>query len=314
MAAKPQHPLVRDFLASHRLDWSEHHLYNATIHLNRFTRWLAAEGVELAAADKGHCATFLEARRAVLTPHSSTLVKDYQFLKWLFAWLADEGELDGRDPMARMKGPGQPAHDPRRTPHVTEASYARLMASFDKRKTLDRRNAAICSLMYRCGARGIDACRADLDRLDLDNARLEVIGKSGQWEVIQLAAETCRMIERYLRRREGNGPALFIGSRGTRAGDGRLTTQAIAEMLERRGKQLGIHVPVHSFRRGMAINGKQNGMNDTTVQHVGRWKDPRMVARYQRNAQAELAAAEFHAKDPTARRTPPPRKRLRAVG
>ena len=62
----------------------------------------------------------------------------------------------------------------------------------------------------------------------------------------------------------------------------------------------------------MAINAKAAGMNDTTVQHVGRWRDARMVARYQRNAQAELARTEFHQLDPTARRTTI-KRRLRAV-
>ena len=84
--------------------------------------------------------------------------------------------------MARIKGPRTPPHDPRRTPHVTEADYAVLMASFDRRRLLDVRNAAICSLMYRGGARGVEVVRADRDRLDLDDARLEVIGKSGDWE------------------------------------------------------------------------------------------------------------------------------------
>jgi len=314
MAAKADHPLIRDFVASHRLDWTDHHRRNAISVLNRWHAWLGRldEPVDLISADKDHCATFLGERAAVVG--KGTLVKDYQFLKWLYAWLDEESELDGRNPMACMKGPGQPPHDPKRTPHITDEVYERLMASFDRRKVLDCRNAAMCSLMYRSGARGIEVCRADLDRLDLDNATLDVLGKSGQWETLQLSAETCRLIERYVRRRgDDPSPALFVGSRATTAGDGRLKPRAIAEMLERRGKALGLHLPVHAFRRGMAINGKRHGMNDTTVQHIGRWRDGRMVARYQRNAQAELAAAEFHAKDPTARASTR-RRRLRAVG
>lgn len=313
MPAKPNHPLTRDFVASHRLDWTDQHRRNATSALNRWVRWLEANGTEIPAADKDHCATYLGERAAIVG--KSTLLKDYQFMKWLYAWLDEEGELDGRNPMARMKGPGQPPHDPRRTPHITEEAYEKLMASFDRRKTLDCRNAAICSMMYRSGARGIEVCRADLDRLDIDNATLEVLGKSGQWETLELAAETCRLLERYLRRRRGDpSPALFVGSRATSSGQGRLKPGAIAEMLERRGKRLGLHLPVHAFRRGMAINAKRLGMNDTTVQHIGRWRDSRMVARYQRGAQAELAAAEFHAKDPTARRANTTRRRLRAIG
>jgi integrase len=309
MPAKPRHPLVRDFLATHRLDWSEDHRRNAVSAFNRFDAWLAGDLIDATMEDT---TTYLAERAAVVG--KSTLMKDYQFLTWLYAWLHDEGELPGRSPMAKVKSPGDPPHDPARTPHVSEDDYERLMGSFDKRKTLDCRNAAICSLMYRSGLRGIEVVRADLDRLDLDGATLDVFGKSGQWETVPLAVETVALIERYLRRRGSDRMApLFLGANGaTLNRGGRLKRQAISEMLERRGRVLGIHVPAHAFRRAMAINGKVNGLNDTTVQHIGRWKDGRMVARYQRNAQAEMAAAEFHANDPTARATPR-RRRLRAV-
>lgn len=303
MPAKPTHRLVRDFIASHRLDWSDHHREVGVGVLNRWCRWLEAhDDIELVDASKADCVEYIAERRAAVSV--STATKDYQFLRWLYAWLDEEGELPGRDPMRGVKGLGAPPHDPTRTPHITAEVYERLMASFDKRKTLDCRNAAICSLLYRSGARGIEVCRADLERLDLDAATLMVIGKNGKWGTLHLSAETCRLIERYLRRRGADtSPALFIGTTGTAAGDGRLTQRAIAEMLDRRGRKLGLHLPVHAFRRAMAIDAKRRGLNDTTVQHIGRWADPRMVARYQRNAQAELAAAEFHAADPTARRS-----------
>jgi site-specific recombinase XerD len=308
MPAKPTHPLVRDFLASHRLDWSDHHRECGVGVLNRWCRWLKAHDLELVEATKSECVEYIAERRAAVAV--STATKDYQFLRWLYAWLHEEGELPGRDPMRGVKGLGTPPHDPTRTPHITAEVYDRLMGSFDKRKTLDCRNAAICSLMYRSGARGVEVCRADRARLDLDAATLMVIGKNGDWGTLHLSAETCRLLERYLRRRgEDRAPALFVGATER---EGRLTQRAIAEMLDRRARKLGLHLPVHAFRRAMAIDAKRRGLNDTTVQHLGRWADPRMVARYQRNAQAELAAAEFHAADPTARQTS--RRRLKSVG
>ena len=311
MPAKPTHRLVRDFIATHRLDWSDHHRECAVSVLNRWHAWCRAHDVELVDATKAECTEYIAERRAKVA--ISTATKDYQFLLWLYAWLDEEGELDGRSPMRGVKGLGQPPHDPTRTPHIEPETYDKLMASFDKRKQLDCRNAAIVSLLYRSGARGVEVCRADLDRLDLDTATLQVIGKSGKWDTLHLSAETCRLLERYLRRRgEDRSPALFVGTTGTKSPDGRLTQRAIAEMLDRRARKLNLHLPVHAFRRAMAIDAKRRGLNDTTVQHIGRWADGRMVARYQRNAQAELAAAEFHAADPTARQTT--RRRLKSVG
>lgn len=308
MPAKPTHPLVRDYLATHRLDWSDHHREVGVSVLNRWTRWCTTNDVEVTAATIDDCTGYLAARYAAVAP--STAMKDYQFLRWFYAWCHDESELDGRDPMRLVKGPGQPAHDPRRTPHITPDVYDRLMGSFAGTKALDCRNAAICSLMYRSGARGVEVTRADRDRYDRDAQTITVVGKSQRWETIHLSAETVRLIDRSLRRRgHDTSPALFVGTTATRAGDGRLTQAAIAEMLERRAKALGLHLPVHAFRRAFAINAKAAGLNDTSVQHLGRWRDPRMVARYQRNAQADLAAAEFHRLDPTARTT----RRLRVV-
>lgn len=317
MPAKPRHPLVRDFLATHRLDWVDAHRQNAVSHLNRWHVWLDARDVPLCEATLDDVTTYLGERREAIG--ASTLLKDYQFMKWLYEWLLAEGELPIRDnkparsPMDKVKSPGEPPHDPARTPHVSEDDYETLMASFDRRKTLDCRNAAICSLMFRSGVRGIEVARADLDRLDLDNANLQVFGKNEKWEDVPLTVETCVLIERYLRRRgQDNKPALFIGARDATANrNGRLKRQAISEMLERRAERLGIVIPAHAFRRAMTIHGKANKLDDTTIQDIGRWKDSRMVARYQRNAQHVLSKAQFHANDPTASSAPRRRRRLK---
>jgi site-specific recombinase XerD len=311
MPAKPNHPLVRDFLANHRLDWSDHHRQVGTSVLNMFTTWLDTQGVELEEASKAECTEYMAIRKQAVA--ISTATKDYQFLRWFFEWREEEDGV--RNPMRGVKGHGKVTSDPDRTPHITEETYTKLMATFDKRKTLDCRNAAICSLMYWSGARGSEVCRADLAKLDIDNAVLMIYGKNKEWAPMHLSAETCRLIERYLRRRGSDrSPALFVGTAGTAAADGRLKSKAVYDMLRRRTAAVGCHMPLHAFRRGMAINAKRRGLNDTTVQHLGRWKDSRMVAHYQRNAQAELAAAEFHAADPTARSTGRTgRRKLRSV-
>ena len=221
---------------------------------------------------------FLDHRRATGIT-SSTLVKDHQFLARLYGWLHAESELPGRNPMARVARPkGAGRVDPARIGYVSDADYHRLISSFDMRLTLDCRNAAICSLMYWSGVRRSEVVRIDLDRVDIDRARLQVIGKNGEWGTVVILDETVTLLRRYLRRR---GPdhhaALFVGTSATTAHDGRLRPDAISSMLERRCKKLGIDVSAHQFRRAMAINAKARGMNDTTVQHIGRWTDPRMV-------------------------------------
>ena len=208
--------------------------------------------------------------------------------------------------VARPKGADRV--DPARIGYVTETDYHRLLSSFDMRLTLDCRNAAICSLMYWSGVRRSEVVRIDVDRVELDRARLQVIGKNGEWGTVILLDETVTLIRRYLRRRgPDHHPALFVGTLATTSHDGRLRPDAVSSMLERRCAKLGIKVSAHQFRRAMAIHAKARDVNDTTVQQIGRWKDPRMVQRYQRAAQAELSESEYRANDPTSRRIRSPR-------
>ena len=339
----PTHPLIREFLRSHRQDWTDQHRYNAASHLNRWHRFCELHGLDITDVTTDHCEAFLMSRDKARDDRSlrneydwlspgfrrepvdkGTRTKDYQFLKWLYEWADAEGETEPfrgrrhqRHAMDGVKGPGKVARDPRRTPHISEADYNSLMASFDKRLVLDCRNAAICSLMYHTGLRRSMISGLDLDRLDLDARVLEVYNsKTGDWWRVPITIETSRHIERYLRRRGTDQyAALFLGSLATKRPDGRIMPTAISEMLERRGDKLGIHIPAHSFRRAMSINLKRQGVENSLIQQIGCWNDPSMPGYYQANASQDLAIAKFHEVDITARQTPAPnRRRLRAVG
>jgi integrase len=303
--ARPAHPLIGEFIEAHRQQWSGAYQQNALSILNRYHAWLT---VELTAVTPTVLNDYLDARRTQVS--ASTLVKDHQFLSGLYRWLHTEAELVGRNPMARVARPkGGDRVDPARIGYVTEAEYHRLLSSFDMRLTIDCRNAAICSLMYWSGVRRSEVVRIDLDRVQLDRGTLQVIGKNGEWGEVILLEETITLLRRYLRRRgPDHHPALFIGTTATAAIDGRLRPDAVSSMLDRRCAKLDIFVSAHQFRRAMAINAKARGVNDTTVQHIGRWKDPRQVLRYQRAAQAELSEAEYRKSDPTSRRIRSPRR------
>jgi integrase/recombinase XerD len=307
--ARPAHPLIGEFIEAHRQQWSDAYQQNALSILNRYHAWITAHRVELEHVTPTELNDYLDSRRA-LGVSASTLVKDHQFLARLYRWLHDESELGGRNPMARVARPkGADQVDPNRIGYVSETDYRRLMAGFDMRLLLDCRNAAICSLMYWSGVRRSEVVRIDLDRVQLDRGVLQVIGKNGEWGEVILLEETVTLLRRYLRRRgHDHHPALFVGTTATAAHDGRLRPDAISSMLDRRCAKLDLFVSAHQFRRAMAIHAKARGVNDTTVQQIGRWKDPRQVLRYQRAAQAELSEAEYRANDPTARRIRSPRR------
>lgn len=330
MAQAPFHPLVRSYLLR-RPGWSDEHRAKAISILNRWCMWLGVRQLELVnpstteradAAKRARltdaigddCATYLGERTAEVV--GSTAHKDYQHLMWLYTWLVAEGEIDSRHergPMHNISAPPVNDPDPERTRNVSHADYERLLASFDKRRVLDCRNAAICSLMYWSGLRRSEVCRCDLDRIDLDAGTLDVLGKNGKWRTVPLAMETVLLLERYLRRRADDpAEALFaVSFNGHEATTtGRMRPNAIRMWMQRRCERLGIDVTSHQFRRAMAINSKDRGMSDTSICTIADWADNRMLARYQRAAAARLAADDFHANDPTAKRAQA-RRRLR---
>jgi site-specific recombinase XerD len=292
-----------------RSKWSAHQRECAVSCLNRWCAWLDTRGVKLCDATGDDCSTYLAERAAAVA--GSTVRKDYQFLRGLYAWLVAEDEIDTRrvlGPMHNIDAPTMSDPDPRRIRAVSEEDYHRLMATFrggrnDRQRELDARNAAICSLMYWSGLRRSEVVRCDLDRCDLAAGTVDVIGKNGLWRTVPLTEETVGLLDRYLRRRgHDDGTALFTTVQGgaERTTSGRLSALAVSEMLERRCQKLGIDVTCHQFRRAMAINAGARGMEDTSVCNIAGWSTPRMLMRYRKPGATQLAVADFRRTDPTA--------------
>lgn len=302
MAQTALHPLVRSYLKRGKRWNSTDATVVATSVLNRWQRFLDARSVDLLDATGDDCADYLAERCAAVK--GSTAHKDYQHMIWLYRWLVSMDEIETRHvdgPMHKVAPPKNDAPDPDRLTYVSAEDYATLMASFDKRRTLDRRNAAICSLMYWSGLRRSEVCRTELHRLDLesDTPTIDVYGKNGRWRTVPIALETAVLLDAYLRRRgDEQSDALFLASlRSDAAG---IRPAAITQMLKRKSEQLDTHFSSHEFRRSMAIEGMRRGLSETTICTVAGWTDTRMMQRYQTAQRTELALAEFHANDPSA--------------
>jgi len=323
--ARPVDPLVASFLR--RKTWSDAAVANATSSLNRWTRFLTARGVDLTEATGDDCAEYFKARSAEVA--GATLHKEWQFLCWLYEWLVHEGELpevrkrgrmveqERRGPMNGVDAPPLTDPHPDRIRRITEADYRRLMSSFDRRKMLDCRNAALCSLMYWSGPRMSEVARMDLDQYDPIDGTIQVLGKNGKWRELIVLEETRSWLDRYLRRRGDDvAVALFASSLGGRDGytTGRMRADAIASMLERRCAKLGIHVTAHQFRRAFTIEAKLRGIPETEIAKQAGWVPQSaklMLPRYTKDAADELTKRAFRSSDPTAVRAQ--QRRLKRV-
>lgn len=320
-------PLIAAFLRR-KSTWGDTYERIAVLIYNRWTAWLAERGVELVDATADDCATYLAERGRAVS--GATCHKDFQLLGWLYTWLCREGELPprmrrgvlveqaGRGPMEGVDAPRVSDPDPDRVRRITDADYRRLMASFDRRSTIDCRNAAMCSLMYWSGVRRSEVARADLDRYDRADGTVEILGKDRKWRTVWLLEETREWLDRYLRRR-GDDPAvaLFASSLGASEGTttGRLNPDAISTMLERRCAKLGFHVTAHQFRRAYTIEAKLRGIPETEIARQAGWAPSSaklMLPRYTRSEADRLTGEAFRGNDPTAVRGQ--RRRLRQVG
>lgn len=330
MPQAPTDPHVAQFLAS-RLSWSAHHVENATSVLNRFAAWLASQHPETALIDvsRAQCQAYMAHRASALgrggkALSATTLHKEHQVLCWLYGWLAAEGELPlvarrmGRDtvwvegpplgPMSGVAAPAQGDPDPDRTRAIGEADYRRLMASFDRRRRIDCRNAAICSLMYWSGVRRSEVTRADVANYDALTGTLNVCGKGRKWRQVVLLEETRQLLDRYLRRRHDDpADALFASSmKGHDAlATGRLRPDAVSAFIEGRCARLGIKVSAHEFRRAATISAKRRGIPETEIARQHGWAPQSaklMIPRYTAADANALVAEAYRATDPTAPR------------
>jgi len=282
--------------------WVPRNRANGVYQLNGFARWLAArDGVDPADSDRlgrllrdvtrADCEGYLEHRRAAeYSPF--TVYNDWRYLKALFTWMADEGELSGerRSPMSKVAQPVVPKNP--RTPVCTEDTYLALLASFPRGTTLGRRNAAMVSLMFRSGCRVGELGPINLEHYD-EAAGLITLPETKTREVrrIPVHDETAKLIRRYLRSRGPTPGPLFLA--GGRALSPRLRTQAIQTMFKKAAADVGLDVSPHNLRRGFAVGWMRKGGSVTGLQVVGGWKDQRMPLRYQGERREEVAAEEY---------------------
>lgn len=327
--AHPIDPLVGSFLR--RKSWTDAGIANAVSVLNRWARFLHSRGTTTVAAATGDdCADYLRQRSTEIA--SSTLHREWQLLGWLYEWLAKEGELPevtrrgrlveqtARGPMNGVDAPAVSEPHPDRIRYITAADYRRVMASFDRRRELDCRNAAICSLMYWSGPRMSEIANALRDNYDPAAGTLLILGKGSppKWRELTVLEETRGLLDRYLRRRgDDDGAALFASSLGGRdTTNGHLRPDAIGSMLERRSAALGVDVTAHQFRRAFTVEAKRRGIPETEISRQAGWEPQTaklMLPRYTRDAADELTRAAFRDNDPTAVRAQR-RRGLRRVG
>jgi site-specific recombinase XerD len=250
-----------------------------------FARWLTGNGraddvAEVTASDvrgwlvsvKGHVAP-------------STEYRNYSGTRQFLAWCVREGELDV-SPMGNVRAPKVP--DPRTVMLTTEQLRA-LLAGCAGKDLVPRRDRAIIMTLADTGMRRAELAGLTLDDLDLRGRLCYVTGKGRRPRSVPVGARTAQALDRYLRVRVGHTfaarPNLWLAEKGR----GVLTADGVRQMLERRGRAIGVKVHAHMFRHGFADAWLRAGGSPNDLQELAGWRSPQMLSRYAAISRAERA-------------------------
>ncbi len=160
------------------------------------------------------------------------------------------------------------------------------------------RDAAIIALLYSTGMRRAELVGLDREDYDTETGTLKVRRGKGRKERLVYAAGGAHaaLADWLVVRGDGPGVLFVAVNKGGRLGSGRITAQAVYNMLDKRVRQarLGLPLSPHDLRRTFVGDMLDRGADIVTVQHLAGHADPSTTARYDRRGErAKKKAAEL---------------------
>lgn len=252
----------------------------------KLAQWLTGQGiVDLAEVKKIHLELYLvwlaETPRKNGELYASGYVNNqYRALQQLFRWFCGEEEIP--NPFARMN---PPKVDQKMTPIIDDELLGALVRNCERRRDYEsRRDAAIIRLFASTGLRLAELTNLTIDDVDLAKYTAFVTGKGSKQRLVKFDAKTAQALNRYLRVRsehkQAGHPRLWLGIKNRPP----MTPNGIRQMIERRGRALGVHLHPHMFRHNFAHRWLDGGGAEGDLMELTGWDSPAMVRHYGRSA------------------------------
>ena len=214
----------------------------------------------------------------------------YRVLRTFLRWYENEVEPEGANGV-RWKNPIRKIKAPRIGTEPLEPadlnSVKAMLAVCDK-TFLGLRDQAILLALLDSGVRAREALAINLEDINLISGAILIrSGKGHKPRVVYLGKASRKAVRAYLRNREDDSPALWIGQSGER-----LSYTGLRAILVRRAKEAGAIAPsLHSFRRLFAISCLRNGVDLHSLATLLGHSDLKTVSRYLKLVEADLQLA-----------------------
>jgi site-specific recombinase XerD len=166
-----------------------------------------------------------------------------------------------------------------------------LLAHFDTSTKKGRRDLAMCSLFLDTGLRVSEIVRLEMQYLDVEERRLSVIVKGGEWEEAVFSPYTASCLCSWLGCRETVAKPgvteVFISVGGNTPGTG-MTRDGVGTVVKYWGQKSGVgKLSPHDFRRTFATIGSRLGASERVLMEAGRWRSSEMIKRYTSGIEAK---------------------------
>jgi len=173
-----------------------------------------------------------------------------RYLSAWFGWVADDDLI--------MKNPA------RKIPKIKVPKTVKKAFTSEEREMLKDsassiRDLALMEVLYSTAARINEILALDQSDVDFPNREIVIYGQKGKRErIVYLSDPAAYRLQRYLESRSDKNPALFVSNRKPYQ---RLTSQGAQRMLRELGRETGIHVHAHKFRRSFLTDASSKGMS-----------------------------------------------------
>jgi len=224
-----------------------------SLYRNRLTRLYEDVGVPIKKMNADHLKSYIasEIDRGL----AKTTVNGFERTVWqFFRWLHEEG-LIPQNPTRNIKVV-KALYEQREAFSQTEIQLIKEACTSDKQ-------LAMIHFLLTTGCRKAELISVDIADLDFMNLQLQVTGKGNKTRTVYFDDVTAMMLQRYLKKRKDDNPALFVDRFKNR-----YESNAITQMFNRMSKKTGIHVFAHRFRHTLAQTLLDRGMRIEEVQQI----------------------------------------------